>query len=65
MIQFKCAIILDYQAETPILTDMTSLLQQMCNLLSFGLFFPYRYGVPELTAEEICSMIPSHLRHFE
>lgn len=60
-IKFTCPLI--YEAEPLMLADIASLLQQTCNLSSLSLCSKFTYGQSSLTGEDICLMIPSHVRH--
>ncbi|CAF3407580.1 unnamed protein product [Rotaria socialis] len=63
IVRFKCSCALICRTEPHMLAQMTSLLQQMCNLLSLDLCSPYSNDISSLTAEDVCLMTPSHVRH--
>ena len=45
------------------LADMTNLLQQTCHVSSLDIGFGFFSRKSRLTATEVCSMIPSHVKH--
>ncbi|CAF4853476.1 unnamed protein product, partial [Rotaria socialis] len=63
IVRFKCSCALICRTEPHMLAQITSLLQQMCNLLSLDLCSPYSNDISSLTAEDVCLMTPSHVRH--
>jgi hypothetical protein len=63
VVQIKLPSKLIYEAEPVMLAEITGLLKQTCNLSSLDLFMSYRYVTSKLSAEDICLITPSHVRH--
>jgi len=51
------------EAKPNIIDDLTSLLQRACNLTSLYIHCPYGSGGSKLTAQHICAMTPSNVKH--
>ncbi|CAF3418498.1 unnamed protein product [Rotaria sp. Silwood2] len=52
-----------FQANPNIIADLISLLQQTCSLTSLDICCNYDSRRSKLTAQDICSMTPSHVKH--
>jgi len=61
--QIKLTGIMISQAEPDIIADLTNLLQQACSLTSLDICCQYESRKSKLTAQDICSMTPSHVKH--
>ena len=63
VVQVKVLSALIRQCNPYMLADMTELLRQTSDLSSVDICFGFQCRKSNLTATQICSMIPSHVKH--